>query len=655
MICKNLRLRSESIVTVIRCSKTSKSKFCDERKNINSALVRRVNKLLESRVEHDKDTLEALKELSTFFTENTLNSRRNLRSKIERRSLAINEEFLAAFKEVKASLDDVYQDVLAMNTAVQSMTNRLQVTKAQTSQLIEQTSKLQNESQVLSMQQEVASAFIKNFQLTSSELTVLHGSTRESPITEDFFSVVNKVQDIHGKCRVLMQSGYQALALDIMQRMTLLQEAALERLYRWTQTQCKNIENERLAPLLIKAMSKLQDRPVLFKYIVDEYCAARRTALVGSFIDALTLGEGFGGTPNPIEMHANDPKRYIGDMLAWLHQIIPVEKENILTLVKSCDKTDVSDQVKQALSNITEGLCHPLKSRIEHVISTEAPATVLYSVTTLIRFYRAITEQVIPDSILDQTLSDLLALSEKSFLSRLQRETRIALGERAEPPGNDLIPAPSVSRLLSLLNEILSVASIAEDRERDMLQIVSCIIDPLLQEVNETASRLPTVDMAVYLLNCMHQIQSTLALYEYMDQRLERLQAQSDAQIDTLTSEQASSLVAHLNLGSIYTILQGREQGPLSSIPGMDALSIKEFTNKLEAFLVMPDVLLLPQISLLQSNNHRTITQKRSFEVIGAIYKQLYDACHDPKNLYQSPTNLFSRTPEELLETLISQ
>lgn len=134
---------------------------------------------------------------------------------------------------------------------------------------------------------------------------------------------------------------------------------------------------------------------------------------------------------------------------------------------------DVSDQVKQALSNITEGLCHPLKSRIEHVISTEAPATVLYSVTTLIRFYRAITEQVIPDSVLDQTLSDLLALSEKSFLSRLQRETRIALGERAEPPGSDLIPAPSVSRLLSLLNEILSVASIAEDREKDMLQVYS--------------------------------------------------------------------------------------------------------------------------------------------------------------------------------------
>lgn len=69
----------------------------------------------------------------------------------------------------------------------------------------------------------------------------------------------------------------------------------------------------------------------------------------------------------------------------------------------------------------------------------------------------------------------------------------------------------------------------------------------------------------------------------------------------------------------------------------------------------MPDVLLLPQINLLQSNSHRSVTQKRSFEVIGAIYKQLYEACHDPKNLYQNPNSLFCRTPEDLLHTLISQ
>ncbi len=131
----------------------------------------------------------------------------------------------------------------------------------------------------------------------------------------------------------------------------------------------------------------------------------------------------------------------------------------------------MSEQIIQALSNITEGLCHPLKSRIEHIVAVEAPSTVLYSVTTLMRFYRAMLKPVIHDSVLDAMFGDLLELSEKSFVSRLQRETRMALGERAEPPGTDLIPAPSVSRLLSLLNEVLSVASIAEDREKDMLQV----------------------------------------------------------------------------------------------------------------------------------------------------------------------------------------
>ena len=38
------------------------------------------------------------------------------------------------------------------------------------------------------------------------------------------------------------------------------------------------------------------------------------------FIAALTRG-GAGGMPRPIEMHAHDPRRFISDMLAWVHQV----------------------------------------------------------------------------------------------------------------------------------------------------------------------------------------------------------------------------------------------------------------------------------------------------------------------------------------------
>lgn len=75
----------------------------------------------------------------------------------------------------------------------------------------------------------------------------------------------------------------------------------------------------------------------------------RRSLLVKSFLDALTVG-GPGGTPRPIELHAHEPPRYIGDMLAWLHQAIPSEKENINTLMRACNTVD-KDQYCQ-VSNL---------------------------------------------------------------------------------------------------------------------------------------------------------------------------------------------------------------------------------------------------------------------------------------------------------------
>jgi len=64
---------------------------------------------------------------------------------------------------------------------------------------------------------------------------------------------------------------------------------------------------------------------------------ARRAAVVRCFIDALTRG-GPAGNPRPIELHSHDPLRYLGDMLAWLHQAAASEHEHIFALLKCCSK-----------------------------------------------------------------------------------------------------------------------------------------------------------------------------------------------------------------------------------------------------------------------------------------------------------------------------
>ena len=81
--------------------------------------------------------------------------------------------------------------------------------------------------------------------------------------------------------------------------------------------------------------------------------------------------------------------------MAWLHQVCPGETENITLLFKLCDRTDKVELTGRILSGITEGVCRPLKSRIEQILVSESSAIILYKLTNLIRFY-------------DRTISDIL-------------------------------------------------------------------------------------------------------------------------------------------------------------------------------------------------------------------------------------------------------
>lgn len=580
--------------------------------------------------------------------------RRNLRSDIEKRSLTINADFLAAFREVKNTLDGIRSQVLSMNDSVDLMKDRLRRTQKETSSLIQQTNSLQNDCQKLEFQQSIARAFTRRFQLTAEEHLVLYGekNARSTNVTPEFFVALDRIHKIHLECRQLMQE--LPVASDIAEEMTLHQEGALERLYRWTQQHCRSLDtaNAATTTLVLESMRRLQERPVLFKYVLDEYATVRRSILVRNFIDALTSG------PKPIEEHASDPQRYVGDMFAWLHQAIPSEKDSLMQLVQQCNTQECSQTIQETLASICDGVCHPLKLRIEIVLNSSSTATtnndrqtfVLYGVANLIRFYEQVLNEVVHGGQLQECLRDLQVASEQAYLTALAGQVKAYLSGGLEPPNNDLAPSKNVTRALALLKEILSVANMTSSsvRQSDIAKIVSTVLDPLIQAVTESASHLPTIDMAVYLLNSLYAMQSTLAMYEYMEERMERLQGQCEAQVDTLTSQQATSLVNHLNLSPIYTILQ------TTTRVGMG--SLKQFTDKFAAFLEMPEMLLLPQVMMLQSGNHRLSVQKSSFQVISTIYQQLWDKLNgEAEKEEEKASQVMKYTPEEVAEVLVTR
>lgn len=78
-------------------------------------------------------------------------------------------------------------------------------------------------------------------------------------------------------------------------------------------------------------------------------------------------------------------------------------------------------------------------------------------------------------------------------------------------------------------------------------------------------------------MNCVNQIIEFLKLYPNTEPIHKALQGQVESQVDRLSSEQSSWLVAQLGIGHIYTILHEKIEDPLSTVPGMDAASLKIF------------------------------------------------------------------------------
>uniref|UniRef100_A0A8C2JXI4 Component of oligomeric golgi complex 6 n=1 Tax=Cyprinus carpio TaxID=7962 RepID=A0A8C2JXI4_CYPCA len=386
---------------------------------------------------------------------------------------------------------------------------------------------------------QVAQAFLSKFQLSATEMATLL-SQRDGPITEDFFRALNGVKNIHKDVKVLLRTNQQTAGLEIMEQMAVLQETTYEQL--------------RLR-VSVQAMACLQDRPVLYKYTLDEFGTARRPAVVR-------------------EMHSHDPLRYVGDMLAWLHQATASEKEHLEALLKQVTVQGVEENMQEVVGHITEGVCRPLKQ----VIIAKPGAVLLYKLSNLLKFYHHTISGIMGTSLssLLMTIDEIHMLSKKMFFNSLSLHASCLMDKVILVFSG---PTASLTQTLSLLREVLASHDLSvlplDARQADF--VLSCILDPLLQLCTISASNLDTADMATYLVNSLYMMKTTLAIFEFTDKRLEMLEFQIEAHLDTLINEQASFVLTRAGLSHIYSCVQQHttEQGPMSNLPGMDFTSLK--------------------------------------------------------------------------------
>ncbi|KAG5069569.1 hypothetical protein JHK85_001946 [Glycine max] len=376
-------------------------------------LSRKLKKVQESRIDTPY-LLSSLNTLSSFYDDNTPQARRNLRSTIEKRALSINCEFLDASHAAQLALDSVENEVDSL-AACCDRRRRI-------------------------------------MQLGGNEINAL----REEELNENFFKALSHVQEIHANCKVLLRTHHQRAGLELMDMMAVYQEGAYERL---------------CSELLKTAVRYLRERSVLFKYCAEEVANMRHNALFRRFISALTRG-GPGGLPRPIEVHAHDPLRYVGDMLGWLHQALASERELVAVLL---DPDTITDSGPKQFSNNSEDGSGKTESDLMFVLD---------------RIFEGISDLLGRETALCNTLWALKDAAQNTFFDILKGR-----GEKLlrYPPlvAVDLSPPPAVTEGVSVLLEIIdnynSMMVPASGQKPAFGPVISAILDPIVQMCEQAA------------------------------------------------------------------------------------------------------------------------------------------------------------------------
>ena len=611
-------------------------------------LSKKLHKILESNLDNDKETLEALGVLSGFLDKNTLQARRNLRSDLEKRCLGLNDNFVKCLHTLVEQVQSLQEETSAMKTCCDNMQTRLAAAKDHTSNLLMETSELQSKNRELEMQSRVVSAFLEKFQLTPEGREALSASHRSRAVAvgDSFFTAMQRVREIHKDCKVLLRTSQQRAGLEIMESMAMHLETAYERLYHWCQSQCRTMNSEfpEINSTLRKALKELNERPILLQYCIDEYSIARRMALVRSFIDALTRER---STGRPIELHSHDPVRYCGDMFGWLHQAIATENDHVASLLSDHD----TKQSLPILSMVTEGCCRPLHTRVEQVVVSTRHPVLAYNLVNLLRYYTGVFQGLLKERApLVQTLTDLTDLQSKMFFSALNAQTAKIL-EGMETPLPDLSPSPKVGETLSLLQSILSSQDLTSlgsgGHEQQLLLILTTCIDPLIQSCNDAVATMSRLDRAVYLVNSLYLVQSTVSLYEFTDRQVESLEQQMQAHMDTVVSEHSDHLSEVVGFTKFRAALSHNQLTDES----FESLNVSP--QLLPPLISAPDQYQLPQCKLLSSAHLRDAVQQKAFEHFCQTYESICAAVTTEKG-EEVTKSLFPQPPEQIRKLLLS-
>jgi len=378
-----------------------------QKPQLNVNIRRKLEKVISTEI--DPDMVIALDHLSTFYSENTLASRLNLRTQLEGQCVQVQNDFLSQYSLIQEKLQLIENDINQMKARCDSMQTTMDQTLNTSGTLIKRANHLFESSQRHVIKKEIITAFLDRFQLSNQQLEVLRVTII---IDISFFNALKEVYRINADCHRLLQTSHSNAGLEIMDALRDPVDTAYRSLYMWVKSECRSLDSDapRIDPLLICGFEALQARPILLGYCHKEVGDTRNRAVKRGFMTALTMG-GPNGMPRPIEIHAHDEYRYVSDMAAWVHQALAFESELIHALTKTAPVSKVNKKYTetslQILHKALQDVCIPLKARLMQVLSMKLDDELIDKLHGVLDFYRSSFQELLgPDAPITKTFEE---------------------------------------------------------------------------------------------------------------------------------------------------------------------------------------------------------------------------------------------------------
>ena len=364
-------------------------------------------------------------------------------------------------------------------------------------------------------------------------------------------------------------------------------DTAFGKLHKYTTFAARNYTTrpevlDNVSPVLRRALQLLKvNRSDLFEDTLNVLSSTRSSAIANMFIEALTRGTGSksgrGGkdantaTTRPIELHAHDPIRYVGDILAWVHQAMASEREFLESLfgLKESGRivgaarpvlqtptipqtpelnVTISDEarLRALLDKNLEACGRPLRIRIQQTIKSHSliSAITTYQIFQLLQFYRVLMRKTMgQDALLCKILSELAEYANKAFFDTLEDQGQLIL-RAVTAPGMDLKPPVAVRDAMSTLKEILQVykQSLLDEEDRSELDDIEPILETAISPVNELVQAMKILkqqenERLIFECNCTVFVQHTLEPFATVaENRMQLLDTSTKTVVEQLTS-----------------------------------------------------------------------------------------------------------------------